>query len=1094
MQKRGQITVFIIIGIIIIAVFGFVYWVGAEVTRIKLETQVNRIVDALLATTPLNYYVTLCVDEAAKNGLKLIGEHGGYISNDEMDSLSVKRTSFDYCLDPYGAELTGCGNKITYNTSYGIVNDTIIENQYPCYTQDTNYNMQPAFCGFSNDINLFQNLYQTKRRFGEITFEAMPLCKPGECLADSIFIEKDLSGNKMDVPGQSINGEGSIQERLEAFIKDDVIKCVDFESIPGIEAFNITYDPENISVNTTLGANGIDILVNFPLSIKVQEFEPVIRILQFSTFNPARLKKIYQFARYIAEAETRILEFDLNYNWTAVPEDYKFPSFEVEIINLSNGDRVLRAIDKDTAHYLRGGPFVFQYAIQNRPPALDYIGTRFRADNLYDLIVVEGDIIKIEPKATDPDEENLSYNYSDWKETYDEEFDENRGGCTRKDPVPCIERINEGPHNWTSSDEYLVSERNASYKTNHTDIGPHQTTVCVFDNHENKDCQTVRILVDDVFEVIPSPLYFYDDIKANDIASIEDPIKLNATIIDYFNPGYTTFIWSYLPTIIYEGIKDEIVLPRDYPNDSSNYDLARIKDYWSGILVETGAKNLTVVVNRGGTTATEDTEIKLYQCLPHRSSSAPFPFHNIAFDSYTPDISDAFLANHTCCEGNPLSEEELPPNEPGSSGWGSYKAEGTECYNYVEYGCFNTIFTDMAAEARKNYADYPDLTQENKLEQYTENDIYNLTNDIIVRTFIGTCSGNRGNACEGNPKELKTNIKCADPAPTSTETERCFGPPSCGSPFTENPGCQPVPLGKTFEELNNLLNKEGEPATGICNPLKKCTDFNESATGYSVIGSGSRFFCNATCSGTLNGCSATNGIETCIDCWQRALFACTDNDAGSSGIFPGTGPFEIKGRVDAPDASCQESIGCPADFGDIKTYDDSCKDEKILIEYSCPAEPSAIPYIEQEINCNYLDEEAIVVYDSIDQDGNLIMGSCTAKKRGKCDTGKCEKTAIETESIFNHYQFENNEIKYNQSFAIDLNGPDLFGNVINESCSSTLIGLDSDATYCRSTNVAGQLKYLGWSSGGWDGRSDNKCCGNNANEIYNQTTNTCTFT
>ena len=83
-QKRAQISVFIILGILIIAIFGFMFFLTSEIGKIKLETQANQIVDSVLATTSINYYVTLCLEEATKSAINLSGEKGGLIDSPEI--------------------------------------------------------------------------------------------------------------------------------------------------------------------------------------------------------------------------------------------------------------------------------------------------------------------------------------------------------------------------------------------------------------------------------------------------------------------------------------------------------------------------------------------------------------------------------------------------------------------------------------------------------------------------------------------------------------------------------------------------------------------------------------------------------------------------------------------------------------------------------------------------------------------------------------------------------------------------------------------------------------------------------------------------
>src|SRR3989344_3975401 len=78
MQKRGQVTVFIIVGILILAVAGSYFYLRNEV--FEADTPVTE------ATTldSVQLYVEGCLDKVANEGLKLIGQQGGYYKFQEI--------------------------------------------------------------------------------------------------------------------------------------------------------------------------------------------------------------------------------------------------------------------------------------------------------------------------------------------------------------------------------------------------------------------------------------------------------------------------------------------------------------------------------------------------------------------------------------------------------------------------------------------------------------------------------------------------------------------------------------------------------------------------------------------------------------------------------------------------------------------------------------------------------------------------------------------------------------------------------------------------------------------------------------------------
>lgn len=79
MSKKGQITVFIIIGILLIAVIGIVLYLqrGQEVAQAQ-ETIV-RSIQVPAEMRPLQDFVQTCMYEVGKDGLNKLGQRGGYL-------------------------------------------------------------------------------------------------------------------------------------------------------------------------------------------------------------------------------------------------------------------------------------------------------------------------------------------------------------------------------------------------------------------------------------------------------------------------------------------------------------------------------------------------------------------------------------------------------------------------------------------------------------------------------------------------------------------------------------------------------------------------------------------------------------------------------------------------------------------------------------------------------------------------------------------------------------------------------------------------------------------------------------------------------
>ena len=98
MIKKAQVSIFIILGIVILAAAAVVFYInsagqkeeiapGVFISTKEIPTQLD----------PVNSFITQCLDDVAVRGLKLIGEHGGYI---DISSPELTKQNFKTSDDP----------------------------------------------------------------------------------------------------------------------------------------------------------------------------------------------------------------------------------------------------------------------------------------------------------------------------------------------------------------------------------------------------------------------------------------------------------------------------------------------------------------------------------------------------------------------------------------------------------------------------------------------------------------------------------------------------------------------------------------------------------------------------------------------------------------------------------------------------------------------------------------------------------------------------------------------------------------------------------------------------------------------------------
>ncbi len=125
LNKKGQVTIFIIIGIIILFTFAGIMYFTKTVTKqdilIAAEPSLSEVPSAF---KPINTYTESCINQLGKKGLLILGEQGGYIYPDLVGKYSVSNptNSDGINLEPlkvpywhYNVQPNGA-NKITYSS------------------------------------------------------------------------------------------------------------------------------------------------------------------------------------------------------------------------------------------------------------------------------------------------------------------------------------------------------------------------------------------------------------------------------------------------------------------------------------------------------------------------------------------------------------------------------------------------------------------------------------------------------------------------------------------------------------------------------------------------------------------------------------------------------------------------------------------------------------------------------------------------------------------------------------------------------------------------------------------------------------------
>jgi len=85
MEKKGQVTVFLIMGIVIMAIFAGVFFIVSKVTEEQLEIEEARVQEGGLSTNAIQLFIEKCLEKTSQEQLLVIGTQGGYYElNDKI--------------------------------------------------------------------------------------------------------------------------------------------------------------------------------------------------------------------------------------------------------------------------------------------------------------------------------------------------------------------------------------------------------------------------------------------------------------------------------------------------------------------------------------------------------------------------------------------------------------------------------------------------------------------------------------------------------------------------------------------------------------------------------------------------------------------------------------------------------------------------------------------------------------------------------------------------------------------------------------------------------------------------------------------------
>ena len=289
MDMRGQITLFMIIGVMMLLVFGFLFYVSQYTAEMQSQENIEQQGTVDLDLKKVKFFVQSCLEEATKDALTLAAMQGGFIYDYQVEGgYEYQGVGHIYPPPLYGREAVPYYDDVTgksYNVTYA----------YPP-RGDANYSGDidvPLGSG-NGDTNVFG--YSGRAAPANL----LPLCHPNKSN------EREMEGSQYSCPSYDKNW--NTQRYMELYIEDKTRECMESEGFE--ESFDYDVYLDNISVQVLFGEEDVYSRLDMPVVMNSSQGESLLD--SFTTKVDVRYKQMYEYLLNVVEKEAGTLFYDLN--------------------------------------------------------------------------------------------------------------------------------------------------------------------------------------------------------------------------------------------------------------------------------------------------------------------------------------------------------------------------------------------------------------------------------------------------------------------------------------------------------------------------------------------------------------------------------------------------------------------------------------------------------------------------------------------------------------------------------------------------------------------------------------------------------------
>src|SRR3989338_323300 len=360
-SEKSQVAIFLIIGIVLVMVAVYLIVVSRYATKKLSKQETIDMKEASFDVQPVKNFVTECLSSTSKNGLKLLGQQGGYLFKSQGGPL------IDYPDTDEGLFFINNENtKVVYN---------IFRPRFP-----------------------IRRYIPAIHRYPWKTFPY-----ENESKTSQFFEAKSAFGFSNFPPLNQYFGQNSMRQQLTSYTENSIDSCLDF-SIFEEQGLSITKGEKEVKVD--INENDVVFRMRYSMVVENLVSGEKTSLNDFLVRHKVRLGKLHRFVNSLIESDISNIKFNILNNT-------RENSFGIDIKkDVYNNDDLLIITDSEST--LDNQQYKYYFARKNRNPALFYLAPE---EITLPALNEEGELTRVteetllgsqELVALDPDEDLIS--------------------------------------------------------------------------------------------------------------------------------------------------------------------------------------------------------------------------------------------------------------------------------------------------------------------------------------------------------------------------------------------------------------------------------------------------------------------------------------------------------------------------------------------------------------------------------------------------------------------------------------------------------------------------------------------------------------